>query len=149
MRFWASSESHAPAGHGLERARRLVEPHLTAEFARLSLPVLDCEIQYVPIVMPEDMHSRYPARSKLRKKRKLFGCAPQLDYHVFVEGDLRAQLTEYVTGILESADHLAALGASQEQISQFKNVLKETPDLLLLQHSDQQNARSADTPENQ
>ncbi len=80
-------------------------------------------LRYVPIVMPEDMHARYPARSKLRKKERIYDCAPILDYGVFVEGCFEDQLREYLRGIALSAPHLAGLGASPEQVEELKAIL--------------------------
>ena len=68
MKLWASSESYRPASAALEQTRRSVEPFLNAAFAASSLATLQCKLRYVPIVMPEEMHPRYPSRSKLRKK---------------------------------------------------------------------------------
>jgi hypothetical protein len=60
LEFWASSESHQPAGMGLERARKCVEPFLNSAFTASSLAALQGKLRYVPIVMPEEMHARYP-----------------------------------------------------------------------------------------
>src|SRR5262245_24769451 len=112
MEFWASSESYRPAGPALEKTRRCIEPFLNSAFAESSLATLQCKLRYVPIVMPENMHARYPARSKLRRKERIYDCAPILDYEVFVEGKFEDQLKEYLRGIALSAPHLAGLGAS-------------------------------------
>ena len=137
MEFWASCEVYKPATTTLERARHCVEPFLNAAFSRSSLSKLDCEIRYVPIVMPEEYHDRYPARSKLRKKQKLYDCAPILDYEVFVNGTLEDQLREYLRGIAESAPYLADLGASPEQIQEFEDILAGAVDKILLERPDQ------------
>lgn len=87
--------------------------------------------------MPEDMHARYPARSKLRKKERLYDCAPILDYEVFVSGPFEAQLREYLRGIALSAPHLPALGASPEQVEAFNAILSGAVERILVEQPDQ------------
>lgn len=123
MIFWASSESFQPAGDNLNAVWKCVEPYLNAEFQDSSLTTLDCKLRYVPIVMPAGMRERYPARSKLRKKERIYDCAPQLDYEVFVEGACEDQLREYLKGIKPSAPHLAKLGATPEQVADFERIM--------------------------
>jgi len=123
MEFWASAEVNLPADAALERTRTCVEPFLNAAFAASSLATLQCKLRYVPIVMPEDLHGDYPERSALRKKQRIYDCAPILDYDVFVDGTFEDQLKEYLRGILLSAPRLADLGASPEQISEFEEIL--------------------------
>lgn len=137
MKFWASSESHHPAGEALARVRRCVVPFLSAAFAVSSLATLQCEIRYVPIVMPKSMHARYPARSKLRKKELLYDCAPILDYEVFVSGDFESQLREYLRGIALAGPHLTDLGASARQTEEFNTILANAVGRILLEQPDQ------------
>src|SRR5262245_29947783 len=113
------------------RARRCVEPFLNAAFAASSLASFESTLRYVPIIMPKDMHERYPARSKLRKEEKLYDCAPQLNYEVFVEGKFEDQLREYVRGIAEAAPHLAGLGATSEQIEDFMKIMETAVERIL------------------
>jgi hypothetical protein len=87
--------------------------------------------------MPKDMHARYTERSKLRKKERIYDCAPQLGYDVFVHGRLEDQLREYLRGIALSAPHLAGLGATKEQIAEFEAILAGTADRILIMRSDQ------------
>jgi hypothetical protein len=121
----------------MNRARRCVEPFLNAAFAASSLATLDAKLRYVPIVMPEGMRERCPARSQLRKKERLFDCAPQLNYEVFVEGSFEDQLREYLRGIALSSPHLAALGASPEQIAEFEAILANAVDRIVAERQDQ------------
>src|ERR1700683_2041316 len=121
----------------MNRARRCVEPFLNAACAASSLATLDAKLRYVPIVMPEGMRERYPARSQLRKKERLFDCAPQLNYEVFVEGSFEDQLREYLRGIALSSPHLAALGASPEQIAEFEAILANAVDRIVAERQDQ------------
>jgi hypothetical protein len=101
------------------------------------LAKLQAKLRYVPIVMPEDMHARYRERSKLRKKEQVYDCAPTLDYDVFLTGKFERQLQEYVRGILLSAPHLAALGASPQQIAEFEAILSGAVEHIVAERPDQ------------
>ena len=87
--------------------------------------------------MPKGMRERYPARSKLRKKAKIYDCAPQLDYEVFVDGTLEQQLTEYLRGISESAPHLAGLGIPPDQVEVFRKIMATALERILAERPDQ------------
>lgn len=137
MIFWASAEVYKDAYDAMVKSRRSVEPFLNAEFAASGLATLDCKLRYVPIIMPEYMLGNYPARSKLRKKEKLYDCAPQLDYDVFVTGSFRDQLQEYIRGIATSTPHLKGLGASEEQIEDFKKIMDSAVERILSERPDQ------------
>jgi hypothetical protein len=137
MEFWASSESYKPASAALNVTMRCVEPFLNAAFAASSLATLQCELRYIPIVMPENMHARYPDRSELRKGESLYVCAPILDYGVFVEGNFEDQLQEYLRGIALSAPHLAGLGASRQQIEEFKTIVADAVGRIITERPDQ------------
>jgi hypothetical protein len=131
LEFWASSEIYKSAGPASEKARRCVESFLNAAFAASSLATLEGKLRYVPIIMPEGMRERYPARSKLRKKERIYDCAPQLDYDVFVDGTFEDQLKEYLNGIAPSAPHLAGLGATKQQIKDFETILAGAAEHIL------------------
>lgn len=131
MEFWAAAEVHQPAYAALNQVRRCVEPLLNAAFATSSLSELRCKLRYVPIVMPEDMHDRYPARSKLRKKDNIYDCAPILDYEVFVNGEFERQLQEYLRRIALAGPHLVDLGASTDQVEDFHAVLANAADRII------------------
>lgn len=137
MKFWASAEIFRAASPAMNRARRCVEPFLNAAFTASSLATLDAKLRYVPIIMPEGMRERYPARSKLRKKERLFDCAPQLNYDVFIEDSFVDQLREYIRGIAESAPHLAELGATPEQIEDFNKIMATAVERILAERPDQ------------
>jgi hypothetical protein len=117
--------------------RRCVEPFLNTAFSLSSLSTLDCKLRYVPIIMPEELRERYPARSTLRKKERIYDCAPQLDYETFVSGSFKDQLQEYLCGIAESAPHLAGLGATPQQINEFREILTSTAEQILATHRNQ------------
>ena len=137
MVFWASAEVFRLASDSLTATWRSVEPLLNAMFEASSLALLDCELRYIPIVMPEAMRGRYPARSALRKKEQIFICAPQLDYDVFVDGSFEDQLREYLRGIAESGPHLADLGASPQQVEDFNRIMASAVERILAERPDQ------------
>jgi hypothetical protein len=131
MIFWASAEVFMPADAALEAVRNRVEPFLNTQFAKTSLAELDCTLRYVPIVMPSGMREQYPARSKLRTKQRLYDCAPQLDYDVYVSGNFANQLREYIHGVATSAPFLAKLGATTQQTAAFEAIMASAVELLL------------------
>jgi hypothetical protein len=137
LEFWSSAEVYQPAFAALNAVRRCVEPFLNTAFAASSLNALDCRLRYVPIVMPENMRVRHPARSKLRKKERIYDCAPQLDFEVFVGTRFEDQLTEYLRGIARSAPHLAGLGATPAQTEEFNTILATAADRIVVERPDQ------------
>jgi len=136
MIFWASSEVYRLADRASERSRLCVESYLNAAFERSSLSALEGKLRYVPIIMPEGMRERYPERSKLRAKERIYDCAPQLDYETFISGSFEEQLREYVRGISLSAPHLVRLGASKEQIEDFEKIMALAVDHILAEYTD-------------
>jgi len=137
MELWASSETYQAAGAATEAARRCVVPFLNGAFAASSLSGLNCELWYIPIVMPEDMREHYPARSRRVRGQLAYSCCPQLDYDVFVEGTFEAQLREYIRGIATSVPFLPALGASPQQVQDFISILESAVGRLLAERPDQ------------
>ncbi|TVQ85783.1 MAG: hypothetical protein EA357_00100 [Micavibrio sp.] len=133
MIFCASSEVYRPVGKASETVRLCVEPFLNTAFSESSLATLEGKLRYVPIIMPDEARERYPARSRFRKKEKVYDCAPQLDYDVFLNGSFEEQLREYIGGIAPSAPHLAKLGASKEQIADFENIMNTAARRILAQ----------------
>ena len=81
--------------------------------------------------MPVEMQERYSARSKLHRQQRIYDCAPQLNYGVFVDGQFEDQLHEYLQGLVLSTPHLAKLGATEEQIAEFKAILTNAVDRIL------------------
>ena len=131
MELWTSAEGHQPAYSAVRRAQIHVEPYLNTAFASSSLASLECKLRYVPIIMPEGMRERYPARSTLRKSERVYDCSPQLNYETFVDGSFEDQLREYVGGLAETSPQLAKLGASKEQIEDFNRILSNAVGRIL------------------
>jgi hypothetical protein len=130
-------EVYQPASDAANRVRLCVEPFLNTAFAASSLSTLEGMLRYVPIIMPEDMHKRYTARSKLRKRERIYDCAPQLRFEVFVEGSFEDQLREYLRGIALSAPHLTGLGATLEQIEDFNRIMESALERIPVERPDQ------------
>jgi len=130
-------EVFQPASAAANGVRLCVEPFLNAAFAASSLKTLEGELRYVPIIMPEDMQWKYTARSKLRKRQRIYDCAPQLDYETFIEGIFEDQLREYLRGIALSAPHLAGLGATPQQIEDFNTIMETAVERIVAERPDQ------------
>ena len=137
MEYRVSVETDKEAYPALTRVDRLVETRLIAALMQSSLAALEGKLRYVPIVMPEGARERYPARSKLRKKERVYDCAPQLNYDVFVNGTFEEQLREYVAGLRPAAPHLAGLGASPQQIEEFEQMLADITERIIAEQLDQ------------
>jgi hypothetical protein len=137
MDFWAATECHQPAYQAVKAVRRAVEPYLNTALAGSSLADVQAKFRYVPIVMPERMHARYPARSKLRKEDRIYDCAPILNYDTFVNGSFQDQLREYLRGIALCSPHLEGLGCSAEQIREFEAILNEACERIPVERPDQ------------
>ncbi len=131
MKFWESYEAFKPATESLFTVARRVELDLNSALEKSTLAALDCELRYVPIVMPVEMHDQYTERSRLSNKNRIFDCAPQLDYELFVDGSFEEQLREYVRGIALSAPHLGRLGATSEQVGEFESILSSLTETIL------------------
>ncbi len=136
MIFWASSEVYRLADQASEKCRRSAEAYLNAALESSSLNAVEGKLRYVPIIMPEGMRENYPERSKLRVQEHIYDCAPQLDYETFVSGNFEQQLREYIRGISLSAPYLAGLGASAEQIEEFKSIMGSAIEHILAEHQD-------------
>ena len=78
-----------------------------------------------------------PARMLARYQARVYDCAPILNYDVSVDGRFEDQLEEYLLGIALSAPHLAYLGASPEQIEEFKAILASACKRIIAERPDQ------------
>lgn len=138
LKFQWSAELFKDSDQAHLRTARAVERYLNERFIRSQqLSELPIVVRYVPIIMPQGMRERYPARSKLRKKERLYDCAPQLDYDTFVTGTFEQQIDEYVRGLFESVAHLQKLGATQEQADEFVALLANAKQVILAESLDQ------------
>lgn len=123
MRIGHVAEVDEAALFGLRDVRSTVEPAIEEYIAHSPLKDLDVEILYVPIVMDPGAHRRYPARSRMYKGNKRYGCSPQLDVRPFVARDFKASAREYLRGLEECQGHLARMGAFSEQVEAFGKML--------------------------
>ncbi len=138
MQFRASAELFKDADDAYRRTSRAVQRFLEQQFsASPALCELPVTVRYIPIIMPEELRARHPARSRLRIKELLYDCAPQLDYQVFVSGSFERQLEEYIRGLTESVPHLEKLGATREQIAEYQAILQQAKDVIIRDELDQ------------
>lgn len=131
MLFWASSEEDMSISNPLNQVRFAVEPHLNRQIAQSDLSDLDLEIRYIPIVMRPEWIERYPARSSARIKQRIYVCAPQLDYQIFLTGTQSEQLKEYVRGVATSLPHIHKFGLTKNQTEIFAKILDHAPAAIL------------------
>src|SRR3569832_2150925 len=111
--------------------KKLVDPYINSAFSASSLSILDWTILYVPIIMPEDVAIRYTARSRLWRRQRRYDCSPQLRHAVFLSGQLKAQLAEYVDGLAETRKRLPEMGASPQQIADFELTVSTAAQTIL------------------
>jgi hypothetical protein len=123
MEFFFSSEVEQSALHQMHEVRSLVKPILETAVAKGPLAEFDVEIRYVPIIMSKERRDRYPARSRLRKKERIYSCCPQLEIESFLSGTKSERVTVYVEGLRECGPALVKLGATEEQMNEFDRVL--------------------------
>ena len=123
MRIGHAAEVDETALFGLHDVRSTIEQAIEEYIAHSPLKDLDVEILYVPIVMDPVGRLRYPARSRMYKGNKKYGCSPQLDNRPFVARDFKAAAREYLRGLKECQGHLARMGASADQFRAFGQML--------------------------
>ncbi len=126
MELFFSSEVDQSALHQMFEARQLVKPLLEAAVAEGPLAALDLKIRYVPIIMKEENRVRYPARSRIRRKERVFNCCPQLDIQPFLTGSREERIKIFLSGLRECGPALAKLGATKEQVGAFDQILDTT-----------------------
>ncbi|MBI4923924.1 MAG: hypothetical protein HY834_19495 [Devosia nanyangense] len=136
MYFWESCEIYRPASKAFVPIARYFFRVVNDVLSTSNLASLECEFRYIPIVMPEGMRERYPARSRLRKKTRVYDCAPQLNYDLFVGGTFEAQVREYAMGIAREIPKIKGLGASDGQIAEFEAIIVAVVDRALVERPD-------------
>ena len=125
MKYCESSETDSAASDGLIEVCAVVKVYMQTAFSLKSLGNSDIKIGYIPIVMPDDMHEKFKARSGISRKENIFYCCPQLSYEIFVSGTYNECLAEYLRGLEEVPSGIRKLGATDEQIEDFKDALNE------------------------
>lgn len=133
MEFWDSCEADIRIYDSLKEVWCVVEPYLNYAFENSSLNKLKIELRYIPIVMNPESIANYPERSRAKIKQKVYVCAPQLDYHTFIDGALSARLDEYLRGIALSSPFLKKFGATPEQVRDFDLIIATARDAILEQ----------------
>jgi hypothetical protein len=125
MQLFFSSEVEQSALHQMHEVRILVKPLLESAVAKGPLAEFDVEIRYVPIIMSKERRDRYPARSRLRRKERIYSCCPQLEIEPFLSGTKPERIAVYVEGLRECGPALAKLGATNEQVMEFDRILDQ------------------------
>jgi hypothetical protein len=125
LEFWASSETDVSVSDSVDTVRHSIEPYLNMAFSQSILSTLEITLRFVPIIMRPEWALRYPARSKARIKARVYDCAPQLDYEIFVSGCRQEQVAEYIRGVELSAQHLPKFGATRQQVDVFLEIMAE------------------------
>ena len=102
-----------------------VEALLKSTVAKGPLAGFDVKIQYVPIIMGEEWRKRYPARSRLRRQERIYSCCPQLEIEPFLTGTKSERIAVYVEGLRECSPALRKLGATEDQVNAFNQILDD------------------------
>ena len=125
MQYWSSTESTQLAAEKLSEVWGIPDNALTEALALSSLAEVDAEIRYIPIIMDEQFRARYPARSRVERKNRIYNCCPQLDYDAFVAAAPAERALIYLDGLRECGAGLAKLGATPAQVAEFDAILDE------------------------
>jgi hypothetical protein len=125
MLLESSSETSGEAREKLVAIRSTVEDNLNEAFRAGTLADFDAKIFYVPIIMDERFRARYPARSRVERKNRIYNCCPQLDYDTFVAAAPAERALIYLDGLRECGAGLAKLGATPAQVAEFDAILDE------------------------
>ena len=125
MKFWASAETDALAFDNIYNVTKYIEPKINRSLQLSSLSEIYLKIRYIPIVMSDDSINMFPSRSKVRKKSRIYDCAPQLGFRIFTSGTWNEQIENYLNGLSECASRLNEFGASKEQAQEFIRILEE------------------------
>jgi hypothetical protein len=125
MKYWSSSEATQLATDKLSEVWGAVDTGLAEAIAQSSLADFDVKIRYIPIIMDEQFRARYPARSRVERKNRVYNCCPQLDHHSIVTSAPAERALIYLEGLRECGAGLAKLGATPAQVAEFDAILDE------------------------
>ncbi|SIS68016.1 hypothetical protein SAMN05421774_101858 [Gemmobacter megaterium] len=126
MEFWSAAEGNGVAIDRLHEVRHLIESQINALISLSELKSFSAKVRYIPIIMTADRRDRYPARSRVERKNRIYNCCPQLDYDAFVSGSPVERVAIYIDGLRGCGPGLAKLGATSEQVTEFDRILDET-----------------------
>ena len=120
------AEVYLPAHKAYQETSEATEKAMGVAVANDPLRDLEVKIRYVPIIMDESRRVRYPARSRLERKNRIYNCSPQLAIEPFLTGTPTQRFTQYIGGMRECGPALAKLGATDEQVAAFNRILDQT-----------------------
>jgi hypothetical protein len=126
MEYWSSSESNGDILEVLVKTSWFVDEQIIDAIRDGSLAAFDIKLRYIPIIMTADRRARYPARSRVERKNRIYNCCPQLDYDAFVSGTPVERVAIYLDGLRGCGPGLAKLGATPEQVAEFDRILDDT-----------------------
>lgn len=126
MEIWSSAETNGEALDKLREVCDLVESQIEVLIFTSALKSFTAKVRYIPIIMTADRRDRYPARSRVERKNRIYNCCPQLDYDAFVSGSPVERVAIYIDGLRGCGPGLAKLGATSEQVTEFDRILDET-----------------------
>lgn len=125
MEYFDSVEIDAAVDAKFDIVARATRHFFARELGKMPLADLNAKIRYIPVVMNEDGRQKYKARSRLERKTRIYNCCPQLNFEVFVSGSFNDQLSEYLRGLEECISRLPDIGASEEQVAAFEQMLHD------------------------
>lgn len=103
---------------------RQMEHLISSRISESSLLNLDTEFCYIPILMPNDMLDRYPARSSYSRKEDVIYCCPQLDYDRYKSGDGAVRREVVYEGLGEARKLMKRANFSDAQIEEFLAIVE-------------------------
>ena len=83
--------------------------------------------------MRPDWAARYPARSRLERKKRIYNCCPQLEFEPFQLKKQQVAATVYIEGLRECGPALIKLGATAEQAGEFELALDAALEAVRMQ----------------
>lgn len=133
MQYISRAEVDGEVGDFLRTIRDISETAFLPILADYSVWELDCKIRYVPIIMRPDWAARYPARSRLERKKRIYNCCPQLEFEPFQLKKQQVAATVYIEGLRECGPALIKLGATAEQAGEFELALDAALEAVRMQ----------------
>lgn len=120
----------------MKLVHRALDPVLADAIEASTLRSIEGTLFYVPIVMPVEMHQKYKERSRYVRKTQAYECCPHLSHAIFLKCEIENVISEYLRGLALAAPHLARLGATEEQISEFLAIIDQASARAILERRD-------------
>ena len=126
MEFSESAElDYTVPGREFNRISVDVSRELNKRLENSSFAEVDLKLIYCPILMSDRYIESYPARSRYQRKKKILGCAPQLDYARYMAGNFKTRRDIYLDGLLNEAEILMKrANIPSIKIAEFQNIIE-------------------------